>query len=142
MIQWRKIFLIGSGIFLIGVVLAVIFFRKPDTVIRVGSEQWNIEQASTPASRERGLGLRESISPQSGMLFSFPDSGAGKHAFWMKGMLFPLDIAWIRDGEVVFLERNIPFDSRDIFRPPVDADLVLEVNAGEMENIKIGDRVE
>lgn len=142
MIRKKTILFVVSVIFLAGVVFTAVFFNQSDDVIRIGSEQWSVELASTPASRELGLGSRVSLPPRNGMLFSFPDSGPGKYAFWMKGMLFPLDIAWIRDGEVVFLERNIASDSQDILRPPTDADLVLEVNAGEMENIEIGDRVE
>ena len=108
---------------------------------RVGDRSFLVEVADTPVLRERGLGSREQISPSQGMLFLFPDIGPDRHAFWMKGMRFPLDIAWIRDGQIVHIERNIPVGSEDIFRPPVIAESVLEVNAGEFADISLGDAV-
>ena len=39
------------------------------------------------------------------MLFRF--SQAEKYSFWMKDMRFPLDIIWIKNREVVHIEKNI-----------------------------------
>jgi uncharacterized membrane protein (UPF0127 family) len=69
------------------------------------------------------------------MLFVF-DLPA-RHAFWMKGMTFPLDILWIEEGVVVHLEHDLPPSgpqetdaNRPIYSPFVPASYVLEVNAG------------
>lgn len=115
---------------------------SPDPTLRIGTEQFSIEIVDTPALRELGLGSREKLDSRWGMLFRFPEIGRDRYAFWMKGMRFPLDIAWIDEGRVVFIERNIPADSGNIFRPPVVADSVLEVNALALSDVAIGDTVE
>ncbi len=129
--------------------LAIVFWytiewrslHLPQSVVRIGNRQFLVERADTPALRERGLGYRETLPSGRGMLFLFPDRPPDRYVFWMKGMRFPLDIVWIRDGQVVFIERNIPADSEDIFRPLAEADSVLEVNAGDLSDIVIGDAV-
>jgi len=141
MIRKKAIFLPGTALLLIALAFGASFFGQSDEVVTIGARQWIVESASEPASRARGLGSREFLSPGNGMLFLFPDIGPGKHVFWMKGMRFPLDIAWVRESRVIFIERSIPADSQDVFYPPEDADSVLEVNAGEMSDVMIGDRV-
>lgn len=140
MISKKAVILIGI-LLLIGIFSWIYFLKSSERVVKIGVRQWVVEQAPTKESRILGLGFRDSLSPGTGMLFLFPDIGPGKHAFWMEGIRFPLDIAWIRDGRIVFLERNIPADSRDIFHPSEDADAVLEVNAGELSDVVIGDIV-
>lgn len=109
--------------------------------VRIGERSFLVEVVDTPSLRERGLGGRSGLPSGHGMLFLFPDIGPDRHAFWMKGMRFPIDIAWIRDARVIHIERNIPADSEDIFRPLTVAESVLEVNAGELSGIVTGDVV-
>lgn len=129
------------GLIALGYVFLKQSFFPTSTVVTIGERQWNVDLAATPALRELGLGSREALPSGTGTLFLFPDSGPARHAFWMKGMRFPLDIAWIFQGRIIFLERNIPADSRDIFRPLTEADMVLEVNASELDGVAIGDLV-
>ncbi len=78
------------------------------------------------------------------MLFVFdkPDI----YSFWMKDMLFPIDMIWIsEDGKVVYIERDArPESYPNSFIPDAPAKYVLEVNAGfsEKNNLKVGDKVE
>lgn len=109
--------------------------------VHIGERLFLVEVVDTSSLRERGLGGRSGLSSGHGMLFLFPDIGPDRHAFWMKGMRFPIDIAWIRDARVIHIDRNISADSKDIFRPPVIADSVLEVNAGELFSLVPGDTV-
>jgi uncharacterized membrane protein (UPF0127 family) len=84
------------------------------------------------------------------MLFIFPNEE--KHFFWMKDMLFPIDIIWINNAkEIVYIdentsipETNTPDYNLPLFSSPKPVSYVLEVNAGfsEKNNIKIGDKVE
>ncbi|EKD90907.1 MAG: hypothetical protein ACD_30C00066G0001 [uncultured bacterium] len=105
--------------------------------------------ADNPQARQKGLGGRLSLASDSGVLFVFdkPD----QYRFWMKGMNFPLDFIWVRDGTVVELLPNVSSPQpgmRDemlpVFGPSVEIDQVLEVNSGfiNSNNIKIGDKVE
>jgi uncharacterized membrane protein (UPF0127 family) len=95
----------------------------------------DLELARTDAERTKGLGGHAPLEDGDGMLFVF-DLPA-RHAFWMKGMTFPLDIMWIEEGVVVHLEHDLPPSgpqetdaNRPIYSPFAPARYVLEVNAG------------
>lgn len=116
--------------------------------IMVGDTVVNIEVADTAAKRAQGLSGRESLASGSGMLFVFESSK--KYQFWMKGMKFPLDFVFIREGKVADLIRNVPpplpnqADSTlNVYEPVAQIDMMLEVNAGfiDANNIKIGNQV-
>lgn len=107
-----------------------------------------VEVAQTKEARNKGLGGRESLASDSGMLFVFEK--ADKYPFWMKGLKFPLDFIWIRNNIIVdFLENIQPpkSDQTDqsltIYGPKVEVDMVLEASAGSVKrlNVKLGDTV-
>jgi uncharacterized protein len=109
----------------------------------------NIEVAQTPEERKQGLGGRQSLASDSGMLFIFPEEKI--HTFWMKGLSFPLDFIWIRSGKVVDITKNAQppapgtaDQDLPIYVPREPVTRVLEVNAGFVDTfgIKIGDRIE
>jgi uncharacterized protein len=108
-----------------------------------------VEVVDDEESRNKGLGRRESLAENKGMLFVFNEEDF--HMFWMKGMNFPLDIIWINDGVVVDLIQNVSHPSEGtldtslpIYRPEALANFVLEVNAGFVEenDIQLGDQVQ
>lgn len=118
------------------------------TEIQVGDTKLKVELADTTEKRKKGLGGRDNLATDSGMLFIFPK--ADYYNFWMKGMKFPLDLIWIKDGNVVDITKNAPppttgqsDQSLPIYTPTQEADSVLEVNAGfsDSHNIKIGDNI-
>jgi uncharacterized protein len=80
----------------------------------------SVEVARTPAARARGLSGHAPLGEDEGMLFLFDE--ADRYGFWMKDMLFPIDIIWIRDGVV---DGALPS-----YAPREPADTVLEVRAG------------
>lgn len=107
-----------------------------------------VEIADTQSKRQKGLGDRESLATDSGMLFIFPETK--KYNFWMKGLKFPLDIIWIRAGVVVDVIKNAepPLSGQADETLPIYTsneliDSVIEVNAGfvDQQNIKVGDKV-
>jgi hypothetical protein len=72
----------------------------PRTELRSGTHRFQVEVATTPQQRERGLKGRTRLAADAGMLFAFerPD----RHCFWMKDTLLPLSIAFLADdGRVV-----------------------------------------
>jgi hypothetical protein len=107
-----------------------------------GPHQFNVEVASTPQERERGLMLRTSLPAESGMLFLYETPQP--IAMWMKNTIIPLDMIFIDAwGKVNRIESNAePFSLDPI---PSDGDVIgiLEVNAGVAEKIglKTGDKV-
>jgi len=105
-----------------------------------------VEVARTEAEKTRGLSGRDRLAPDRGMLFVY--EAPVRPLIWMRGMRFPLDILWIRDGRVVDLVRGAkaptPGEAPQEFAPREDAQYVLEVPAGfvERQGIAVGDRVE
>ena len=107
------------------------------------------ELAMTPSDRSVGLSGRDSLAPQSGMLFIF-EAGVAS-AFWMRGMRFPLDFIWISsDCAVVDIMPNVPAPTPDtaasqlpVYATEAAATYTFEINAGEseMHGISIGDPV-
>jgi uncharacterized membrane protein (UPF0127 family) len=91
---------------------------------------------------ERGLSQRKNIAEGRGMLFVMPSIDFQR--FWMKGMLFPIDIIWIANGKVIGFEKNISSDDSRVFTSPAAASYVLEVPAGfcDSHNISVNDEVE
>lgn len=116
-----------------GVVLAL-FQRGTDTGVVVIDDRIHVavEIAATPPTRTQGLSGHLPLEDDEGMLFLFewPD----RYGFWMKDMLFSLDIIWIRDGLIVDISTDVPAPqpgeeiANAMPREAVDA--VLEVNAG------------
>ena len=97
------------------------------------TSEMHFEVAKTDEAKKRGLGGRESIPENYGMLFVF--STLGTYGFWMKDMLIPIDIIWLSDtGEILGIEENASPDSYPkVFYPPVSVPYVLETRAGESE---------
>ena len=117
-------------------------------MVRIGETIFTVEVAEKLEARSRGLSGRASLPPRMGMLFIFEDTRI--HTFWMKDMLFPLDLVWI--GEQCTVENitpNVPPPApeqadRDLprFRSPQPVRYVLEINAGEAAaDIQVGDSV-
>lgn len=116
--------------------------------IRINQALVEVELADTATARSRGLGGRTVLDKNSGMLFVFQN--AGKPRFWMKGMKFPLDLIFIREGRVVDILRNISAPAGNqkdsdlpVYEPAQEITMMLEVNAGfvDANNVKIGDGV-
>jgi hypothetical protein len=89
-----------------------------------------VEVAQTAQEQARGLGGRSSLPKGQGMLFPF--DAAKPRVFWMKGMLIPIDILWIREGKIAAIDAHVT-PPRPREAPAIVshvADVVLEVPAG------------
>lgn len=96
-----------------------------------------VELATTPDHRERGLMWRRQLAEGVGMLFVFPD--ASPRNFWMRNTLIPLDLLFA-DAQGVVLgvvarAEPLTLTGRGV---PGDARYVLEVNGGWAEAHGIG----
>lgn len=112
-------------------------------VISLANASVAVEIPLTKTDFEKGLGERDSLSENGGMLFlCLPDAYP---KFWMKEMRFPIDIIWIDDTfTVVDITQNAaPESFPDILTPARPAAHALEVNAGfaEEHEISIGTMV-
>ena len=108
-------------------------------VVTLGGVPFRVELAITSQQRIQGLSGHPPLAPDEGMLFVFEQ--AQKFSFWMKEMLFPLDMIWI-DAEctVAHITRDAPppapgqsLSDLPRYGPPVPVLYVLEINAGEAE---------
>ena len=92
------------------------------------------EVVKTERERNQGLGGREDIGINEGMLFLFDE--AGLHPFWMKEMKFAIDIIWINGNKVVGVTEDISPEPGEsdaelaLYSPPGLVNKVLELKAG------------
>lgn len=93
--------------------------------------------AKTPAEQERGLSGHAPLAPDEGMLFIFDD--ATPKQFWMKDMLFPLDMIWISPEWKVnaWAANALPESYPAIFTSPDNTKYVLEVEAGTAKRLSL-----
>ena len=126
----------------------------PNSILKIvgsdGTEKatLNIEVANTKEKRNKGLGYRESLASDSGMLFIHDNSQ--KYTYWMKGMQFPIDIMWVSENTIMdYVQSAMPpvenqaDDTLVRYSSPVDVNKVLETNAGFItkNNIQKGDKI-
>lgn len=111
--------------------------------LSIGNSAVHAELATTTAARAQGLSGRMSLAPGEGLLFVFPRDG--QYAFWMKDMLFSIDILWIADdGSVVDMREHVSPDTYpNSFVPRAAARFVLELPAGYAREygVSIGERI-
>ena len=112
-------------------------------VVTLGGVPFRVELAVTSQERTQGLSGHAPLAADEGMLFVFEK--AQTYSFWMREMLFPLDMIWI-DAEctVAHITRNAPPQAPDQslsdlprYGPPVPVLYVLEINAGEAESAAV-----
>lgn len=118
--------------------------------IKVKNNLLFVEIMDTEEKREQGLSNRAKLTDTQGMLFDLRTSNVARPQFWMKDMLFNLDLIWIKNGLVVDItknalapEVNTKLNELPLYKPNSDIDMVLEVNSGwtDKNNIRIGDHL-
>lgn len=112
--------------------------------MKVGEKVIQLEVAQTPQQQQIGLMNRTQLPDDRGMLFPFDPPRPV--AFWMKNTLIPLDMIFLRDGQVAHLARNVPpcqADPCPTYGTPVEIDQVIELRGGRAAElgIKPGDRL-
>ena len=124
-----------KNLFLAVIIIVLVWFVYPNlgtptTVATIGDEMFTLEVAKTELDRARGLSEREGLEPYTGMLFVFDEPNF--YSFWMKDMLFPIDIAWL-DSEwcIVHIASNVqPESYPTTYAPSLRAQYVIELDAG------------
>jgi uncharacterized membrane protein (UPF0127 family) len=109
------------------------------STVRLGNAVLSTDVADTDSARAEGLGGRDKLGMNDGMLFVYDRDG--RWGIWMKNMKFAIDIVWLnKDKRVVHIIKNVyPDTYPDVFKPDTEARYVLEVPAGTVEakNIRI-----
>ncbi len=103
----------------------------------------SLEIAETQDEKSLGLSFRENLEENTGMLFVY--TVPGMYSFWMKDMLFSIDIIWLDENfNVINIKRDLSPDTYPTsFVSQSPAQYVLEVYAGFAKDheIKIGERL-
>jgi len=103
--------------------------------VTVGDAKFRVEVARTPEERQTGLMYRQTLAPQHGMLFVFPEEAP--RTFWMKNTPIPLSIAYIsRDGIIQSIQQMTPNSEMPV-PSRLPAKYALEVNQGEFRELGI-----
>jgi uncharacterized protein len=103
-----------------------------------------LEVARTPQEQEIGLMNRTELAADRGMLFTFVPTQPV--SFWMKNTLIPLDMVFIREGQVKAIASNVPpckADPCPTYPSGVAIDQVIELRGGRAAELglKVGDPI-
>lgn len=158
-IRWLLFFLFVLALVAIfGVLVKTAAINQPQSVpvsvsqsvvnVKIGKAAVRAKIAKTSEERRRGLSGVSELADGEGMIFFFETPAI--ETFWMKEMLIPIDIIWIRGGAVTGIEENVPQplpETPDRLLPrytsSVPIDTVLEVPAGfaHRAGVAVGDPV-
>ena len=109
----------------------------------IGNREINVILVQTSEERQMGLSGRTNLPANTGMFFVFETPGT--YGFWMKDMLFSIDMIWVSANKrIIYIEKSVSPDTfPKAFSPKDPALYVLEVMAGfsDKNNIQIGDLV-
>ncbi|MEX2226299.1 MAG: DUF192 domain-containing protein [Dehalococcoidia bacterium] len=108
-----------------------------------------VEVATAPDDRAQGLGERDALADDAGMLFDLGESRVP--GFWMKGMRFAIDMVWIGEDKTI---AGVALDVQPQpgvadaelrrYSPDVPVRYVLEIKSGASLRLGLGagERVE
>lgn len=138
-----KVIALGA-IILLAILLLWQMNKKNQKFVTIDNLKVKVEIVEKPEAQAKGLAGRDKLGKNAGLLFLYHDYQI--RSFWMKGMKFKIDIIWIKDKEIVGIEKNVPLyeeTNTKHYLSPIPVNYVLEVNAGfcDQNNIKVGDRV-
>ncbi|MBO9828640.1 MULTISPECIES: DUF192 domain-containing protein [Xanthomonas] len=116
-----------------------------DHWVELGGHRYDVELAQNDATRARGLMFRDQMEADHGMLFIHDREEP--QAYWMKNTKIPLDILYFdNQRKLVAQQRDVPPCSAGDACPPypsnAPARYVLELNAGQAEQLKLQDGTE
>ncbi len=112
-------------------------------IVRIGGATFRAELALTVEQRSLGLGGRDALARDAGMLFVLP--AEDRASFWMRGMRFPLDFVWISgERRVLQVTERVPppeegtaGSALPLYRPDEPVRYVLEINGGLADELGI-----
>ncbi len=114
---------------------------KDTPYIKTGSKTIPVIIADTALLREKGLSGSANLDPGTGMLFIFDQPEVP--GFWMKDMNYPIDIVWINEElKVISITTAHPESYPEVFYPPSEVKYVLEINAGDADEIAPNQKLE
>lgn len=148
MLKYKLILL--SGIALLGIYFISINLCLPSgdfpgyslSKIKVGNKSYCLYLADSDEKRRDGLS-NKIITESEGMLFIYKEPSYRR--FWMKDMLYSLDLIYLKNGIVVDFHENVSPDTYPkTFTSSSPVNKIIELKAGEIKSasLKKGDIVE
>lgn len=108
--------------------------------VRVGKlSPLHVEVARSAAERARGLSGREGLAPGTGMIFVYDQPTTAE--FWMRGVPFPLSLAWVRDGRFIGSVEMTPCVESEgcrLYEPPAPFEVAIEARANTFVGVEPG----
>lgn len=125
----------------------------PEVLLAVAGQSVGLEVAQTPEQQARGLMYRPTLASDRGVLFAFDPPQIV--TFFMKNVLIPLDIIFLRDRQVLEIAANVPPCTAEpcpLYFPTVESaegneptpvDQVIELRGGRAAELglQVGDFV-
>ena len=82
--------------------------QSKKSTVKIRDLEIKVDISDTAKLQTKGLSGRSNLDEEEGMLFIFPDNKV--RYFWMKDMLFPIDILWIdKEGTIVGIVKDSQF---------------------------------
>lgn len=138
-------FIVFLILFILFVFGGVYYIFRPARAINYSIQNYDVTLLTANSSFRRsqglsGMSLEELEARADGMVFLFPDEK--QRVFWMRNMEFAIDIVWMRDGQVVKIDRNIqpPNEGEEperVLSQPFNVDAVIELPAGGVNSLGI-----
>jgi len=111
----------------------------------IAGEVIHLEVANTAYEQAIGLMYRAELADDRGMLFPFDPPR--RVNFWMKNVHIPLDMVFLKEGQVVAITANAPpctVVNCPLYGPTQPVDQVLELRGGRAAelNLQVGDTID
>lgn len=127
----------------VALLLPYMFVQPATATLRVGQSTYALDIASSKTDQQKGLGGRKSLAQNRGILFVF--DAPGKQCFWMKDMLFSIDMIWLSsDKKVTHIAADVsPGTYPKQYCGDTSTKYVIELNAGEAKRagLHVGQQV-
>lgn len=106
-------------------------------LIIIKNKEFKVSVALTKEEQAKGLMFEYKPKP---MIFPYQQAEVRK--FWMENTLFPLDILFCKNGQIIDIVQGKPFN-KDSVGPDKPSDMVIELPYGTVlkEGIVVGDGV-
>lgn len=111
-------------------------------LLHIGGHSLLVEIAKTPPEQWLGLSGRERLDDDHGMIFVF--SASDRHAFWMRGVPFPITVAFLNEQCEIVSTHDMEPNSEAHVLPSEPVRLALEAPRGwfARKGVRTGDKVE
>ena len=105
---------------------------RPRVELKAGPPNLDVEVATTPSQRARGLMGRTHLADGTGMLFVFEQ--ADRHCFWMKDTPLPLSVAFLADDGAVVGIADMQPQTTELHCASKPVRFALEVKQGSFRD--------